>query len=663
MTGGATYDQRRLVGRALRSSVPRSAHMAWRPPVDRPDPVDLLEENNRPRLPDLVPVRYGRMLVSPFAFLRGSAVIMASDLASTPVTGLRVQACGDAHLGNFGVFATPERNLVFDVNDFDETLPGPWEWDLKRLAVSVIVAAGNLQIDAGQAAAFTTATIRAYRERMAELAVMGPLDAWYDRIDVAAVLTLARQRRAKDLQRQLSTAKLRHRTSLQVLPKLTSVVNGTRKIIDDPPLIGHFDPEAFDGQAMIAAYAESLPPDRRPLLERYHVLDTARKVVGVGSVGTRCYLSLLTDADARSPIFLQLKEAMEAVLAPYAGQSEFAHQGQRVVVGQRLMQAASDMFLGWTSYRGHDYYVRQFRDMKGPANLAAITPGGFESYAEVCGRTLARAHARSGDAAAIAGYAGAGTRFDASITAFAQAYGKQVRRDYDALVVAAESGRITAAAGLPGSSDSADARGAEHQVVLLDRPDQGAGRPDRLDPDRGRLAAAGRQRLVAVPHGLADRMAGVAVDQQQSAAEPYGVGQPRHHGGAEAFHRVLDPRGVHVHPGQSEPRRRVQRRLPLVDRNPVALDAHGAHGPAHHVGAPGRGHLLGMDQRLARRPERLEYRHADLGVGVERQPQAAVHAVDRRADRGLDVADRVRHPVRVGGDQVHTGSHHLRSAA
>ena len=448
MTEGATYDQRRLAGRAVRARVPRSAHEAWQPPDDRPDPIELLAENNLPRLPDLVPVRYGRMLASPFAFLRGSAVIMASDLASTPVTGFRVQACGDAHLGNFGMFATPERNLIFDVNDFDETLPGPWEWDLKRLAVSVILAAGNLQIDAGQAAAFAAATVRAYRERMAELAAMGPLDAWYDRIDVAAVLTLARQRRAKDLQRQLSTAKLRHRTSLHVLPKLTSVVNGTRKIIDDPPLIGHFDPEVFDGQKMIAAYAESLPPDRRPLLERYHVLDTARKVVGVGSVGTRCYLSLLTDADARSPIFLQLKEAMEAVLAPYAGKSEFAHAGQRVVVGQRLMQAASDMFLGWTSYRGHDYYVRQFRDMKGSVNLDAMTPSGFASYAEVCGRTLARAHARSGDAATIAGYTGTGTRFDASITAFAQAYGEQVRRDYDALVVAVESGRITAARGL-----------------------------------------------------------------------------------------------------------------------------------------------------------------------------------------------------------------------
>jgi uncharacterized protein (DUF2252 family) len=389
MAEGQTYEQRIMAGRALRGRVPRSAHASWQAPDDRPDPIELLEENNRPRLPDLVPVRYGRMLTAPFAFLRGSAVIMASDLASTPDTGLRVQACGDAHLGNFGVFGTPERNLIFDVNDFDETLPGPWEWDLKRLAVSVIVAAGNLQIDAVQAAGITLATVRAYREQIAELAVLGPLDAWYDRIDVAAVLAIARQRRAKDLRRQLSTAKIRQRTSLHVLPKLTSVVNGTRKIIDDPPLIGHLDPEAFDGRPMIAAYVESLPPDRRPLLERYQVLDTARKVVGVGSVGTRCYLSLLADADARSPIFLQLKEAMEAVLAPYAGKSEFGHQGQRVVVGQRLMQAASDMFLGWTSYRGHDYYVRQFRDMKGSVNLDMMTRRAANADPAGCGGTKA----------------------------------------------------------------------------------------------------------------------------------------------------------------------------------------------------------------------------------------------------------------------------------
>jgi uncharacterized protein (DUF2252 family) len=300
---------------------------------------------------------------------------MAEDLAGTPATGLRVQACGDAHLANFGVFGTPERNLVFDVNDFDETLPAPWEWDVKRLAASVVLAARNLQIGDQQASQVVRGTVRAYRERMAELGVMGPLDVWYDRVDIAAVLTIARQEGAKDLKRQLRVAKIRQRTSLRVLPKLTQQADGTLKIIDDPPLIGHVDPEVFDGEKMIGVYAESLPPGRRPLLQRYRVLDAARKVVGVGSVGTRCYLSLLADPDLRSPLFLQLKEAREAVLAPYAGPSGFAHQGQRVVVGQRLMQAASDMFLGWTSYRGHDYYVRQFKDMKRSVNLDMMTPG------------------------------------------------------------------------------------------------------------------------------------------------------------------------------------------------------------------------------------------------------------------------------------------------
>ena len=439
MTQGQDYRQRRQAGRALRRSVPRGDHASWVPAPDRPDPLDLLAENNRPRLPDLVPVRYGRMLASPFAFLRGSAVIMADDLARTPDTGLRVQACGDAHLGNFGVFATPERNLVFDVNDFDETLPGPWEWDVKRLAVSVVLAGRNLRIAAPDVTQVVRGTVRAYRDRMTELGAMGPLEVWYDRVDVAAVLEIARQERAKDLQRQLRVSKIRQHTSLQALPKLTEHANGTIKIIDDPPLIGHLDPEVFDGETLIEAYARSLPPDRRPLLERYRVLDTARKVVGVGSVGTRCYLSLLTDADLRSPMFLQLKEALQAVLVPYAGKSEFDHQGQRVVVGQRLMQAASDMFLGWASYRGHDYYVRQYRDMKRSVNLDVMTLGGFAGYAQVCGRTLARAHARSGDAATISGYLGGGTAFDQAIASFADTYAEQVSRDYDALVTAARS--------------------------------------------------------------------------------------------------------------------------------------------------------------------------------------------------------------------------------
>ena len=444
MTPGGTYEQRRGAGAALRRSVPRSSHGTWRPPANRADPVAVLEENNRPRLPDLVPVRYGRMLTSPFAFLRGSAVIMANDLAETPTTGLRVQACGDAHLGNFGVFGTPERNLVFDVNDFDETLPGPWEWDVKRLAVSVVLAARNLRADKRQATMMAGAAVQAYRSRMRELAAMGPLDVWYDRVDVATVLAIAKQEQARDLRRQLRVAKVRKRTSLRVLPKLTTGANGTRKIIDDPPLIGHLDPETFDGEAMIASYAQSLPPDRRPLLERYTVLDTARKVVGVGSVGTRCYLSLLADADGRSPLFLQLKEAMEAVLAPHAGKSEVEHQGQRVVVGQRLMQAASDMFLGWTSDRGHDYYVRQYRDMKGSVNLDAMTLNGLASYAQVCGRTLARAHGRSGDAAMISGYLGRGSQFDDAVTVFAASYADQVTRDHEELVTAAQSGRVAA---------------------------------------------------------------------------------------------------------------------------------------------------------------------------------------------------------------------------
>jgi uncharacterized protein (DUF2252 family) len=402
----------------------------------------LLAENNRPRLPDLVPVRYGRMLASPFAFLRGSAVIMADDLARTPGTGLRVQACGDAHLGNFGVFGTPERNLVFDVNDFDETLPGPWEWDVKRLAVSVVLAGRNLGIAGPEATQVVRGSVRAYRDRMTELGALGPLEVWYDRVDVASVLKIARQERAKDLRRQLRVSKIRQRTSMQALPKLTEQANGTIKIIDDPPLVGHLDPEVFDGATLIEAYARSLPPDRRPLLERYRVLDTARKVVGVGSVGTRCYLSLLTDPDLSSPMFLQLKEAFQSVLVPYAGKSEFDHQGQRVVVGQRLMQAASDMFLGWANYRGHDYYVRQYRDMKRSVNLDVMTPGGFAGYAQVCSRTLARAHARSGDAATISGYLGRGAAFDQAIASFADTYAEQVIRDYDALVTAARSGAV-----------------------------------------------------------------------------------------------------------------------------------------------------------------------------------------------------------------------------
>ncbi|MGZ4691177.1 MAG: DUF2252 domain-containing protein [Acidimicrobiia bacterium] len=439
-----SYEERRLEGRALRETVPRSAHAVWEPPSSRVDPIVQLEVSNRRRVQDLVPVRYGRMLVSPFAFLRGSAVVMANDLAGTPTTGVRVQVCGDAHLANFGVFATPERNLFFDVNDFDETLPGPWEWDVKRLAVSVGVAAANLGIAQPMNGQIVREAVQAYRRRMAELAQLGPLDVWYDRIDVNRVLDIARERKAKDLKRALRVAKVQQRTSLTALPKLTTVINGSRRIIDDPPLIVHEAPEGDDGAQMLGVYSDSLPPDRRPLLKRYSVLDTVRKVVGVGSVGTRCLLLLLMDADGRTPVFLQVEEAMPSVLAPHAGPSEFDHQGQRVVVGQRLMQAASDIFLGWTSDSGHDYYVRQFRDMKGSVNLDAMTAIGFASYATICGQTLARAHARSGDAAVISGYLGSGTRFDEAIADFAAAYSVQNDRDRAALVTAAEIGRVAA---------------------------------------------------------------------------------------------------------------------------------------------------------------------------------------------------------------------------
>jgi len=439
-----SYEQRRAAGRSRRKDVPRSWHARWDPDPSRPDPVERLEATNATRVADLVPVRYGRMVASPFAFLRGSAQLMADDLASTPVTGYRVQACGDAHLANFGVFATPERNLVFDVNDFDETLPAPWEWDVKRLAASVAVAAGNLSIEGRARTAAVEGTVRAYRERMNELGQRSPLDVWYERVDVKRVLALAREERAKDLKEALCVAKVRHRTSLGALPKFTAVVEGRRRIVDRPPLIVHDAIEDRDAEKMLARYVESLPPDRRPLLERWKIVDAALKVVGVGSVGTRCYLVLLMDHDGRTPLFLQLKEANDAVTAVYAGPSEFVHQGQRVVVGQRLMQAASDIFLGWTTDGDRHYYVRQFRDMKGSVNLDAMTESGFATYARLCGRVLARAHARSGDAAAIGGYLGRGGSFDEAVAVFADRYAQQTEQDHAALAGAVRAGQVTA---------------------------------------------------------------------------------------------------------------------------------------------------------------------------------------------------------------------------
>jgi uncharacterized protein (DUF2252 family) len=441
-----TPAERAADGKAARNAVPRSSHADWDPPPKRRDPVAVLEDQAATRVQDLVPIRHGRMLTSAFAFYRGAAAIMAADLASTPTSGIRVQACGDAHVSNFGLFASPERALLFDINDFDETLPAPWEWDVKRLAASVAVAARNLNIEQGARTAAVEGTVRAYRERMIELGPMSPLDVWYDRVDVQRVLAIAREERANDLKDALCVAKVRHRTSLGALPKFTAIVEGRRRIVDKPPLIVHDAIEDRDAEKMLARYMESLPPDRRPLLERWTIVDAARKVVGVGSVGTRCYLVLLMDHDGRTPLFLQLKEAKEAVTAPHAGPSEFTHQGQRVVVGQRLMQAASDIFLGWTTDGDRHYYVRQFRDMKGSVNLDVMTESGFATYARLCGRVLARAHARSGDAAAIGGYLGRRRTFDEAVAVFADAYSYQTELDHAALVDAVRSGRVTALA-------------------------------------------------------------------------------------------------------------------------------------------------------------------------------------------------------------------------
>ncbi|MCU1490568.1 MAG: hypothetical protein JWM85_1973 [Acidimicrobiaceae bacterium] len=440
-------EQGRRLGKALRDEVPFALHASWAPAPNRRDPLSILAEGDDERLADLVPVRYGRMVASPFAFLRGAAAIMAADLFSTYSIGLRLQLCGDAHLANFGVFGTPERNVLFDLTDFDETLPGPWEWDVKRLAASIEVAARGLDVGAATSQGIVRQTIGAYRSRMAELSGMGPLDVWYERTDVQTVQEIARQHRAKDVARQLHPDRVRQRTSLSALPKLTAVVEGRRRIIDDPPLIVHEDPISGNQARIITGYVESLPVDRRPLLERYTVADTARKVVGVGSVGTRCYLTLLMDGDGLSPLFLQLKQANEAVLSEYVGASDFSHQGERVVRGQRLMQSASDLFLGWTSYGGYEYYVRQFRDMKGSVNLDTITPKGLESYSLVCGRTLARAHARVGDGSVIAGYLGHSDGFDQAIEEFAVAYADQTERDHMALVEAVRGGLVPARMG------------------------------------------------------------------------------------------------------------------------------------------------------------------------------------------------------------------------
>ena len=452
-------------GKAARAEVPRSSHASFEPLPTRADPVELLERQATTRVPELVPIRYGRMLVSPFTFYRGAALIMASDLAATPRSGLTVQCCGDAHLSNFGVFASPERRLVFDLNDFDETLPGPWEWDVKRLAVSMLIAARCNGFGAKDQDRIVLDTVGQYRTAIADFAGMKDLDVWYSHLDIETLLKeYAAQFKPKMVKRTENTlAKARTKDSMTAFSKLTEVVDGKVRIVDQSPLIvpieqlaaGDERDEMFEAlRQLMRGYRETLEFDRRVLLERFELTDLARKVVGVGSVGTRAWIALLLGRDGQDPLFLQMKEAEASVLEEFLGPSEFSNHGERVVTGQRLMQASSDIFLGWLHVdsgldkKPRDFYGRQLKDWKGSAEIEQMVPKGVAAYGKLCGWTLARAHARSGDRIAIASYLGNGDSFDRAILEFSKAYAEQNDRDYQALDAAVKSGRITAESGL-----------------------------------------------------------------------------------------------------------------------------------------------------------------------------------------------------------------------
>ncbi|MFF9912631.1 DUF2252 domain-containing protein [Streptomyces sp. NPDC013457] len=436
-------------GKAARKNVARSSHGRWIPSSQRPDPLTVLERQSVDRVPELVPIRYGRMAVSPFAFLRGAAAVMAADLGAQRHTGLTVQLCGDAHLLNFGVFASPERALLFDVNDFDETLPGPFEWDVKRLAASVAVASlqnGTTKAKAHRAALVTT---EAYRIAMRRLSGFGELAVWYERIEADDLAPLVRKGRRALLESRIAHA--RRRTSLQAFGKLTAPdASGVRRIVEDPPLLERtVGLDRVSLGKIFSDYRSSLSEERRMLLDRFHFVDAARKVVGVGSVGTRCFILLLEGRDDGDPLMLQIKEAGRSVLEPYLSSSAYAHQGERVVRGQRLTQAASDIFLGWmTGPEKRHFYWRQLRDMKGSAEVETLSPAMLRAYAGLCGRALARAHARSGDRIAIASYLGSSDVFDRAVADFAMRYASQNADDYAALSAAIAAGVITAAPGV-----------------------------------------------------------------------------------------------------------------------------------------------------------------------------------------------------------------------
>jgi uncharacterized protein (DUF2252 family) len=453
-----TAEQSVAAGKAARAEAPRAEHREWKAAADRRDPVEVLERQAEDRVPELVPIRYGRMLASAFTFYRGAAAIMAMDLAGSPESGLEVQACGDAHLSNFGVFAAPDRRLVFDVNDFDETLPGPWEWDVKRLAASFEIAGRDRGFSAKQCRAAVLAAMRAYREAMRRFAGMRNLDVWYARLDVETLLgEISKVADRKQMKRaERSAAKAGKKNSLRAFDRLVHEVDGEPRFISDPPLLVPMREllagnqlEELQGRLedVLEKYRESVQRDRRRLLDGYRFVDIARKVVGVGSVGTRAWVLLFMGRDGQDPLLLQAKEAEASVLEPYVGSSAFGNHGERVVEGQRLMQAASDIFLGWTPALGsdereRDFYVRQLWDGKRSAEVELLPPSGLAGYGRACGWTLARAHARSGDRIAIGAYLGKGKSFDKAIADFSSRYADQNEVDYAALESAARSGRV-----------------------------------------------------------------------------------------------------------------------------------------------------------------------------------------------------------------------------
>jgi len=436
-------------GKALRTKVPRASLAEYKPPAKRKDPVAILEAQAKTRLPQLIPVRYARMLVSPFAFLRGCAAIMAQDLSTSPVTDLTVQVCGDMHVSNFGVFASAERNLTFGINDFDETISGPWEWDLKRLATSAVVAGQFLQRDRESCESFSRAVVSSYRKHIREYARMGYLATWYSTIRENDLFEAFPQRLRARLQKTLAKAK--KGSHLQVLEKMTDLVDNKERIVEADPFVVR-ETKTQKGTPIrkilgifLQQYLASLSPDRRTLISRYQVLDVARKVVGVGSVGTRCWVVFMRGLEQGDPLFLQVKEAQTSVLAPYLKAPSFQNEGFRVVSGQRLIQGSPDILLGWGTAEGIQFYVRQLRDMKGSYEFDpdAVSPEGFQDYCGLCGWALALAHAKSGDAAMIAGYMGKSEALDEALTDFAFAYSDQNNRDYAELKNAARTHRIT----------------------------------------------------------------------------------------------------------------------------------------------------------------------------------------------------------------------------